>query len=153
MQSLGLEHSWWLDVLQRGYVYESKYALEAFNDWWPEVATDLLYKSYEAYAVKNQGRRKRMNREMFGKFLGQELGAERCKPRRLLTGETIAPGREAEAVWGRKPAYRIGTLTQARESFVSRTDLKQNWEEDTTITTRPDEKSHIVSLRERLGVR
>jgi hypothetical protein len=44
--SLDCQHAWWMEVLHRGYVYQSSCGDQWFTEWHDRVATDLLYASY-----------------------------------------------------------------------------------------------------------
>ena len=55
--TLGTSESWWLDVLQRGYVFQSKLGLgEIFCEWMQSVTTELLFTSYSAFAFEKRER-------------------------------------------------------------------------------------------------
>lgn len=136
-RSLKTEEAWWMDMLHRGYVFELKLGLGGyFTEWFPEVATDLLYKSYLG-DVHRRHEPQPLSREALGKFLSK-VGGKACRPRDLVIGEHITDvldaqgrptGRKAADLL-RKPrayAYRFGTLTAARKAFVKHTRLDINW--------------------------
>ena len=57
--SLGTTEAWWLDCLERGYVFRSKLGLEEhFGIWHEKVTTEVLHASYVEFA---NGRRERHN--------------------------------------------------------------------------------------------
>ena len=62
--SLSNEHKWFVDVLQRGYVYSST----EVGRWNAVVSTRLLYASYERYIEKIRNNYL-IGREDFGKFM------------------------------------------------------------------------------------
>jgi hypothetical protein len=67
--SLDTDKAWWLDVLHRGYVFQSKLGLEAvFSEWHEEVTTELLYASYIAFTDRARDRHP-LGREAFGRFM------------------------------------------------------------------------------------
>jgi hypothetical protein len=123
-----------MDVLHRGYVWQSKLGLENyFAAWHEEVATELLVASYQEFA-KSRHERFPLSREALGKFL-QQLGTP-CRPRSLVVGEHFidvttdtSVRREArpdsrERAYG----YRFGALKEARAAFASHTRLTIEWE-------------------------
>jgi hypothetical protein len=142
--SLDTNHSWWLDVVYRGYVFRSKLGLEEhFGQWHEEASTELLYTSYVEFAERKHERHL-LSREQFGRFM-ISLG---CSPKRLFNaviGEHIADiqtdygtTRKAEPILqSRPPGYRLGTLTTARAAFTAATRLEVEWpltdEEDEAV--------------------
>ena len=125
--SLPSAEAWWLEVLHRGYVHELKLGLEAhFSQWHEQMATDILFKSYEAFAKAHGDRRRPLHREAFGKFMVR-MGAKAIYSRNVVTGEHIADvdnpyggtSRKAELVTAtRAYGYALGDLEGARASFV-----------------------------------
>jgi hypothetical protein len=137
--SLGTTDAWWLDVLQRGYVFQSKVGLEVvFNQWQETVTTELLFVSYIAFA-KDRHERRPLTREELGKYLhGQKVQAKPCRPRDAIVGEHIADvpnayggtTRQAEPVTHpRPPGYKLGTLDGTRDAFTKATALTIDWQE------------------------
>src|SRR5262249_32899894 len=133
-RSLPTEHAWWMDVLHRGYVWQSKLGLENyFAAWHDEVATELLFASYQEFA-KSRHDRFALSREALGKFL-KKLGTP-CRPCSLVVGEHLVDAttdtgvrREArtdsrERAYG----YQFGSLQGARATFASHTHLTIEWE-------------------------
>ncbi len=54
--SLPTTEAWWLDCLERGYVFRSRLGLEAeFATWHPRVTTELLFASYVEFAKAHGG--------------------------------------------------------------------------------------------------
>jgi hypothetical protein len=136
--SMDTTHSWWFDVLHRGYVYQSKLGLEDFfSQWYDEVATELLHASYTEFAGKRRERHP-LGREAFGKFMAG-LGSRPTRPRNLTTGEhrtdvTNAFGSITHVaeriICPRHYAYHIGPLDQARTAFAEITGLAFDWPQD-----------------------
>jgi hypothetical protein len=135
--SLPTHLAWWMDVLQRGYVWASKLGLQGdFNRWHNMVATELLNASYEAFA-RGRGERHRMSRETLGRFL-RETGATPWQPWTVwMTGEHMTDvkdpitghvHREAKVIMQLRPhGYRLGTLNDARKAFEAYTKLSIVW--------------------------
>ncbi len=135
--SLGTNEQWWLDCLERGYVFRSKLGLDAvFRTWHPMISTDLLFASYEEYA-KSRGERRPLSREGLGKFL-TGLNAIPSRPQRGFVGEHLTDvetgmyggtTRKAKPVEkDRPPGYSFGTLAGARGAFVAVTKLAITWD-------------------------
>jgi hypothetical protein len=86
--SLGTTEAWWLDVLQPGYVFQSRLGLEEyFGQWHETVTTELLFVSYGAFA-KERGERRPRTREDLGRFL-KGIGARPARLREAMVGEHI----------------------------------------------------------------
>ena len=131
--SLGTTESWWLECLERGYVFKSSLGLdEFFSVWNSEISTELLHASYSAFA-KSRNERHPLGREGLGKF----LHAVGCQQKRLCN----APVAEHMAddgcrrvarpfVQPRAPGYRVGNLADARVGFVTQTGLSITWADE-----------------------
>jgi hypothetical protein len=135
--SLPTFEAWWLDVLHRGYVYRSRLGREEyFGEWHDEIATEVLFTSYIDYAHK-QRERHLLSREHFGKKM-VSFGARPTRRRDMVIGEHIADvenqygGTARKAVLirhPRPPAYRLGSLAEARKGFVATTTLEVDWQD------------------------
>ncbi|MBV8092318.1 MAG: hypothetical protein JO110_03610 [Acetobacteraceae bacterium] len=133
--SLPTLEAWWLDVLQRGYVFRSKLGLEKeFGVWHEEIATELLFTSYLEFAT---ARRERYpaTREAIGKFM-LRLDCEKKLLYKVSVGEHIVETtnqyggstRVAQPVKATRPwGYRIGPRDLAREAFNEVTGLAIDW--------------------------
>jgi hypothetical protein len=132
--SLDIPMQWWLDVLQRGYVFRSKLGLEeTFHVWTEDIATELLFASYTEFS---KGRREHhpLSRETFGRFMRQ-IGA---RPRRLqnaIIGERLAASysnsREPQAFRApRAHGFHLGDLSSARAAFERATGISFSWPDD-----------------------
>jgi hypothetical protein len=135
IMSLPTAEEWWLDVLQREYVYRSRLGLEADLHQWDEVvSTELLYASYLEFAASKHDRRP-LNRVHFGRFM-RRMGNEPTRPKRgMIVGEHLTDTgtghREARAVLGySKMCYALGDITTARLAFEVATKLPVDWGDD-----------------------
>ena len=133
--SLPTAEAWWLDCLERGYVFKSKLGLESyFGIWHEKVATELLFASYLEFA-KGRGERRILTREGLGRFLAG-LNAAPCRWRNGVVGEHVVE----EVEYGRRerktalvrqdrpPGYDLGALDMAREAFIKTTGLDVSWD-------------------------
>jgi len=136
--SLGTTESWWLDVLERGYVFRSKIGLETdFAIWHSKISTELLFGSYTEFA-KSRSERRILTRDQIGRFLTSH-GATACRWRNGVTGEHMTDVenlhggtiRKAEIVRAdRVHGYRFGSIADARADFSDTTGLSHDWGED-----------------------
>ena len=135
--TLGTEGQWWLDVLQRGYVFRSKLGLEhEFGKWCRAVSTELLFASYTAFA---EARRERhpLSREYFGRFM-RHIEARPKRLNEAPIGEhikdvptTFGTSRQAAVVMHPRPTgFLLEELDVARQQFLTATGLKAEWLDD-----------------------
>lgn len=125
--SLNTTFAWFREVIERGYVYESKLGLEeTFQEWIDPVALPLLYASYRAYA-KDRGDRHPLYQGGLEKFLKDKLKLSFSRPAAVntLVGERLK-GKEPLPYRSqtRVQCCQIGTLAGARKAFEHATGLK-----------------------------
>ncbi len=144
--SLGTTEAWWLDCLERGYVFKSKLGLDdLLSVWLPKVSTELLYASYQDYA-KSRGERRPLSREALGEFFSSKIKAQASKLRNVIVGEALQD--EANAFGGtsrkalplthpRRPGYFLGELHQARADFTKQFKLAVVWDDGLDDDGRP----------------
>jgi hypothetical protein len=156
-RSLDTTNAWWLDVLYRGYVFESRLGLaEYFAEWHADISGSLLETSYATFA-KSRNERHPLNREALGNFI-KKMGGKPIRPTTMVTGEHMTDGsplpteakergpngerpadprfvsanrRIADLVHkNRERGYHLGDLDTARKAFLKATKLKIDWPED-----------------------
>jgi Family of unknown function (DUF5906) len=135
--SLDTTHSWWLDCLHRGYVFDSRLGLEAeWQQWHEFLSTDVLYASYLVFAEKRRERRP-LSRELFGRWM-KKSGAQPMRPDGWhAVGEHIVDvetdgrtHRAAELISHERPrGYHLGSLDATRTDFV-KTVGEIDWNDD-----------------------
>jgi hypothetical protein len=149
LRSMKLHEKWWMEVLSRGYVFESKLGCEDFfSHWESTVAMELLYKSYLATPI---GRAPRESREDIGKFL-TKVGGKKVRPRSAYVGEHLESGPDGKGV-AREPVlqtdprpycYDFGPLDLARAKFEAAIGVAINWGEDgEEIEPAPEDKQTL----------
>lgn len=131
--SLDVPMKWWLDTLQRGYVFRSRLGLEeVFSVWMPEVSTELLFTSYNEFS-KSHREHHPLSRETFGRFM-RRMGARPRRLRNAIVAEHVAPlsnSREPQAYrTARTHGYELGGLTATRASFERATGVSFDWPDD-----------------------
>lgn len=145
-----LHWKWFEDVLSRGYVLASKIGGEQIlHQWFDNVTTNALYASYEAYVAKQRRNYPQaLSREKFGEFLhGKDgLRLKKTQTTEALDGERKGSSLDSFAAIvmlndRRHPAYKLGTLTEAREHYAKVTKFNICFEEealgDPTVTDDP----------------
>ena len=134
--TLGTTEAWWLECLERGYVYASRLGLEEhFSVWTPGIPTKLLHASYSAFA-RDRKERHPITREGLGEFM-KSVGGEKRRFAGVPVGEHMvdvkdaygntrreARVREEARPWG----YLVGDLTLAREAFAFAQRIEVDWD-------------------------
>lgn len=115
-QSLDSFGKFWLDALERGYIYQSQHNTLELNQWTPEPAADLIRAGYEQWCNRHKiGQFGILTSEQIGKHL-KKWGHERKQKRNPLiigeshTGELLKSGAMARC-------YCVGSLDDAIKSF------------------------------------
>ena len=118
--SLDSLDQWWLAVLERGYVWDSRCGVADFLTWRPFASTQLLQRSYLQWCKANSVRWP-MSRILLKKRMREVHGDEHRPRRRDIIGEVEASSGledELKIVWQDRPrGYEVGTLDEARERF------------------------------------
>ncbi len=137
-RSLPTELEWLIEVLQRGYVWQSKLGLETyFSQWHPEISTDLLYYSYTEFARQRRETHP-LSRETIGRLLSKIGG--KCQPSNCVVSEHITDILDTQGRVVRRAAdlvrkkrgegYRLGSLADARQAFTDHIGLSIEWQAD-----------------------
>lgn len=134
--SLPTTESWWLDCLERGYVFRTRLGLEDdFATWHDKVTTELLFTSYVEFA-KTRSERRLLARETLGRFM-VSMGCRLVQWRNGIVGEHLTDekniyggtSRKAKTVHqDRARGYLVGGIGSARDAFVSATGLAIVWD-------------------------
>jgi hypothetical protein len=123
--SLPIPDRWWMDCLSRGFVFASKHGHgNYFGVWHEEVATAVLFDSYQEFSGQRRDRDP-LSREKFGGFLTRMGGIWKRLPANTVVGESRLG---LERHQRRPPGYRLGTLDQARAAFTGKTGLTIDWD-------------------------
>jgi len=135
--SLPTTEAWWLDCLERGYVFRSKLGLEAeFATWHATISMELLFASYTEFA-KTRNERRILSREMLGKFFAG-LNAPPQRWRNGTVGEHVLEEnnnyggivRRSKLVKRTTTGYVVGELDKARADCLRVTGLDIAWDDD-----------------------
>jgi Family of unknown function (DUF5906) len=130
--SLTTIQKWWVDVLQRGYVFRSEKGLSAdFQQWFEQISTELLYKSYLDFARQHHDRYP-LARGHFGRFMatmgksarpsGDDIIGEEDRQHETFRRATVIKGKRP---WG----YKLGTLGAARAKCQETFNLTLDWQD------------------------
>jgi hypothetical protein len=128
--SLDTLDAWWLAVLDRGYVWRSRYGLPEFLDWMEFVPTELLNASYLQWC---QGQRvgHPSSRELLGKRMGELYKASRPRGA-FVIGEPKASTLDRTVITQERPSgYLVGPLELTRELFATKRGIdRSRWVDD-----------------------
>ena len=159
--SLGTTEAWWLDCLERGFVFQSRLGIDdQVSIWMSSISTQLLALSYAEFA-KSRGERRPLSREALGAFFKANLQATPVRLRNAIAGEALmdvdnihgGTSRKAKPIrHPRPPGYVVGDLEQAREAFIHYTGLRMEWDggapDEAAAPHGPDHASSDVSLNQ-----
>jgi hypothetical protein len=137
---------WWLAVLDRGYLYESRHGAPFLAQWQDFHTNGLLGESYLQWCKKT-GERYPKNIVQIGHFMGER--GIKAQPYRPAAGtgypirelerydpELIKSGRsldDAALEWrdNRPPGWIVGDLASARRAFLEKFDFEMpTWDEE-----------------------
>jgi hypothetical protein len=122
--------AWWFDVLNRGYVFESKFGTQGLGGWKSEVAFQLLGASYDQWKVKQRNRAGGGDSVRgLGVFFKNTLGCfHQRMPENSTIGEKMVKG-EGEAILhsGRSWGYDVEKLETARLRFERVFNIEPDW--------------------------
>jgi len=127
--SLNAEDAWWFDVLDRGYIWKSRFGLSDFEVWTMTASTDLLYASYEAFCKARKYGADPKHRVPFGKFM-RTAGGFKQTVSNVLTGEYQTRDGEPVARRSACHGYKLRPLSEMRQLFETRTRMKIEWSND-----------------------
>jgi hypothetical protein len=116
--SLDTLDRWWKAVLDRGFVWRSRYGAVAFDEWNRSVTTELLHESYLQWCRDNRVNYP-MSREQLGKRMATMYQWQRLAVRQI-TGEVEALAAHADPVIKKpnQPGYLVDTIDQAMCKFM-----------------------------------
>jgi hypothetical protein len=130
--SLGSLDKWWLAVLERGFVWESRYGVRDFQHWRPFVSTLLLHRSYLQWCSRNRVSRPKDETQL-GKRMSEMY--QKSRPRRQeVIGEVEAHSGvedELQVIWHYRPhGYDVGDLSEARAKFGEVRGVVIDWPDE-----------------------
>lgn len=129
---------WWLEVLERGFIWRSRHGIAEFSEWFEFASTEILNRSYLQWCAEN-----RVTRPMSRVQLGMRLTAvyQRERPRGAeIIGEVESATRTVSSsdsttflaedlvIRADRPhGYRLDTLDQARDRFEAIRAVSGDW--------------------------
>lgn len=115
-QSLDSFGKYWLDVLQRGVIFETQHNIGELKYWIEKPAVDLIRAGYEQWINKNKIQQFGIvSRETMGRHLASWYGAKQRQFMTLIIGESSKG--ELLTSGSRPYLYAVGAQREAIEAF------------------------------------
>lgn len=117
-QSLDSFGHYWLDVLQRGVIFESQHNIYELNRWIDKPAVDLIRAGYEQWIIKNKiAQFNIVKRETMGRHLANWYGIKQRQNAPMPIGENVKGDLLNSGL--RPRYYEIGIHSEAVMTFCS----------------------------------
>jgi hypothetical protein len=129
---------WWMEVLERGFIWRSKHGIAEFSEWSEWASTELLNRSYLQWCAENRVMRP-MSRIQLGMRMSALYQHERPRGQGII-GEVESATRTAGTsdstmflaedlvIRADRPSgYRLDTLDQARDQFEAIRAVSGDW--------------------------
>ena len=121
VHSLDTLHRWWMAVLDRGFVWRSRYGHKDFLNWEEFISTELLNQSYRQWCADNRVFYPE-HREALGGFMAKFYPPSR--PRGsfpIYEAESVDHEHPQPVVKQDRPhGFRVGNLDTARAEFATK---------------------------------
>jgi hypothetical protein len=130
-RSLDSLDRWWLTVLERGFVWRSRFGVDQFGTWPEFCTTELLERSYLQWCSDTRTQRPE-GRVALGVRMKELYSAGRPRGDQIIGEvETWPPGLIKEQLIikasGRPPGYVLDTLDEARSRFADIRGVVGDW--------------------------
>jgi hypothetical protein len=128
---------WWLDILDRGFVWESRHGVSEFGRWDESCSTELLSRSYLRWCQKTQEKRPKSRVEL-GRRMKEMYELTRPRGSQVIGEiEVRPPLSDATSLVVRAdhvPGYVVRTIDEARAKFSEIRGVTGSWSADYTGT-------------------
>jgi hypothetical protein len=120
IHSLNSLQRWWMAVLDRGFVWRSRYGHQEFLSWSEFVSTELLNQSYRQWCTDNRVAHPE-HREALGMFMSTFYKPERPRGSHPVYEAESVDHKVPEPVvkMERPRGYRVGDLSAAKDTFAT----------------------------------
>jgi hypothetical protein len=127
-RSLDSLDRWWLTVLERGFIWRSRFGIDEFGGWFEFCTTELLERSYLQWCADTRTQR-RDNRVALGVRMSEMYSPARPRGDQIIREvETWRPGGQLIIVTcGRPPGYTLHSLEEARDRFTEVRGVAGDW--------------------------
>jgi len=129
-RSLDSLDRWWLTVLERGFVWRSRFGLDAFNTWLEFHTTELLERSYLQWCADTRVSRP-ASRVALGSRLSEMYQATRPRQSHIIGElETWPPQTAKDQLVikaAHKAGYYLGSIDEARARFTDIRGVTGDW--------------------------
>jgi hypothetical protein len=126
LHSFDTLHRWWMAVLDRGFVWRSRYGDQVFLAWDTFVSTELLVRSYQQWCADNRVSYPE-HRVALGRFMTKFYRPNRpAGVHPIYEAESVNQHNPKPVVMQDRPmGYLVGNLKAARETFITTLHLPE----------------------------
>jgi hypothetical protein len=127
LHSLDTLHRWWLAVLDRGFVWKSRYGHVAFTQWEEFYTTELLARSYAQWCAENRVSYP-ATREALGRFMAKTYSPTRPRIEHPVYERDSVDREDTDPVvkLGNQHGWRVGLIDDARKAFAKTINLPES---------------------------
>jgi hypothetical protein len=130
-RSLDSLDQWWLTVLERGFIWRSRFCLDEFGGWLEFCTTELLNGSYLQWSADTRAARP-ANRVALGCRMSEMYQDARPRgPQIIGELDTWPPNAQRDQLivkdGKRPPGYILNSLDEARARFADIRGVTGNW--------------------------
>ena len=130
-RSLDTLDRWWLTVLERGFIWRSRFGIDEFGTWFEFCATELLERSYLQWCAETRAQRPD-SRVALGVRMNEMYSPGRPRGDQIIGEvETWPPGLGKHELIiktsGRPPGYTLNSLDEARARFADIRGVTGDW--------------------------
>jgi hypothetical protein len=127
LHSLTSLQRWWLAVLDRGFVWKSRFGHKAFLAWDEFVTTELLVRSYNQWCAENRVTYPE-SRIQLGKFMAKAYSPSRPRLEYPVYERDSIDKDEKDPVvkLGNQAGWKVMFLQNAREAFIKALNLRES---------------------------
>jgi hypothetical protein len=130
-RSLDSLDRWWLTVLERGFIWRSRFGIDEFGTWFEFCTTQLLERSYLQWCADTRTQRPD-SRIALGVRMSEMYSPARPRGDQIIGEvETWPPGLAKNQVIiktsGRPPGYTLNSLEEARDRFAEIRGVSGDW--------------------------
>jgi hypothetical protein len=127
LHSLDSLHRWWLAVLDRSFVWKSRYGHVTFTRWDEFYTTELLVRAYAQWCAEN-----RVNypatREALGRFMKKIYPPARPRIEHPVYERDSVDRDDNDPVvrLGNQHGWRVGSIDEARQAFAKTFNMPES---------------------------
>jgi hypothetical protein len=130
-RSLDSLDRWWLTVLERGFIWRSRFGVDEFGSWFEFCATELLERSYLQWCTDTRMQRPDSRVALGGRMKEMYSPARPRGDQIIGELETWPAGLSKDQLIiranGRPPGYTLDSIEEARARFADIRGVTGDW--------------------------